>query len=50
MKYYTLEEIIKVIKKLLEHGWGRIHIDVQDHKIVHYEDWKSHKPEEGKDG
>ena len=50
MKHYSVTDIVKVIEALLKHGWGRIHIDVQDHKIVHYEDWKSHKPEEKEDG
>jgi len=49
MKYYTLEEIFEAIRKMVEHGFGKIHIDIAEHRIVHYEDWKSHKPEEKKE-
>ena len=50
MKYYTLEEIIEAIRKLVEHGWGEIVIHVQDHKIPRYDKKESHKPEEKEDG
>ena len=46
MKYYTLEEIIEALKKLIESGWGEVHIFIQDHKIPRYTEIKSHKPEE----
>jgi len=46
MKYFTVEEIVAVIEKLLKHGWGRLVIDVQEHKIPHYDYTESHKPED----
>lgn len=48
MKYFTVEEIVKIIQKLLEHGYGDLIIYVQNHKIPRYEYKESHKPEEEK--
>jgi len=46
MKYFTVEDIVKVIEELLKHGWGELVIHVQDHKISRYEKTESHKPED----
>ena len=48
MKYYSVQEIVKVIEALLKHGHGKLIIDFQDHKIPHYDKSESHKPGEGK--
>jgi len=46
MKHFTVEEIVKIMQKLLEHGWGELHIEVRDHKIPRCVEEKSLKPEE----
>jgi len=46
MKYFTVEDVVEMLNRLLRHGWGRLVIDVQEHKIPHYDYVESHKPED----
>ena len=46
MKYYTLEEIIKVIEELLKQGWGELVVHIREGKIARYDKKESHQPEE----
>ena len=50
MKYYTVEEIVEALKKMIEHGWGDLVIHIVEHRIPRYEDRYSNKKEGKVDG
>jgi len=45
MKTYSIEDIVKMVHKLLQHGHGELLVQVVDHKIPRCKYTESLKPE-----
>ena len=48
MKHFAVEDIVRILRALLEHGWGDLHVEVRDHQIPRCVKEESLKPKDEK--